>query len=299
MDTGGSSYIQQGGDGGTLAEFATRLCGSDDLFASRGPHATVNFVTAHDGFTLADLVSFNEKHNEANGENNRDGNDTNYSWNHGVEGPTEDVDIAAARLRSIRALLGTLLLSTGTPMLLMGDEMGRSQLGNNNAYNQDNETSWLDWSLSPEAASLLRWTTSLLNIRRAHPALRQVEFFDGRPVGDGRPQDLAWLRPDGTAMTDADWNDPTCDVVVMFLSGELFSRGDPAQNQRDAAFLITFNRGESESWLTLPQTPYGARYRRLLDTAAHEPASAPFTDPSGSQVSLEPRSVALFRVEWD
>ncbi|MBI1377675.1 MAG: glycogen debranching protein GlgX [Frankiales bacterium] len=279
------------------ADMGWRLTGSQDVFHGRAPAASVNFLTAHDGFTLRDLVTYDRKHNEANGEDNRDGSDDNRSWNHGVEGPTDDAGVEAARRRTIRAMLATLLLSTGTPMLVMGDETGRSQGGNNNPYNQDNETSWMQWDLEPWQADLLRWTTTLLNARRVHPTLRQTEFFDGRPVAEGRPADLAWLRPDGTPMTDAEWHDPATGTLVMALSGELFVRDAEGHPLRDAAFLVVLNRDDADVPLTLPATPYGTAYRRLLDTALERPATEPPTARVGSTVSVAARSVALFRVE--
>ena len=278
------------------ADMGWRLTGSQDVFHGRSPEASVNFLTAHDGFTLRDLVSYDTKHNEANGEDNRDGTDNNRSWNHGAEGPTTDEAVEEQRLRTMRAMLATLLLSTGTPMLVMGDEMGRTQGGNNNAYNQDNETSWIDWNLAPWQSDLVRWTTTLLNTRRHHPALRQTEFFDGRPLSDGRPADLAWLRPDGTPMTDAEWHDPGTGTLVMALSGELFTRDEEGHPLRDSAFLVVLNRADAPVPLTLPATPYGTAYRRLLDTDTARPATGP-THPVGSVTSVASRSVALFRVE--
>jgi glycogen operon protein len=279
------------------ADMGWRLTGSQDVFHGRSPAASVNFLTAHDGFTMRDLVSYNTKHNEANGEDNRDGTDNNRSWNHGVEGETDDPDIRAARLRTMRALKATLLLSTGTPMIVMGDEMGRTQGGNNNPYNQDNEISWLDWDLEPWQSDLLRWTTTLLNVRRVHPTLRQTEFFDGRPAADGRPADLVWLRPDGTPMTDDDWHDGRTGVLVMALSGELFTRDEDGHPLRDAAFLVVLNRSDSDVPLTLPATPSGTAYRRLIDTALDRPETEGPTAAIGETVAVASRSVALFRVE--
>ncbi|HET7899675.1 MAG TPA: glycogen debranching protein GlgX [Candidatus Nanopelagicales bacterium] len=290
----------RGGDGREApAEMGWRLTGSQDHFHGRSPAASVNFLTAHDGFTLRDLVSYDRKHNDANGEDNRDGTDNNNSWNHGVEGPTDDVAIQDARQRSMRALLATLLLSTGTPMLVMGDEMGRTQGGNNNAYNQDNEISWLDWTLTEPEADLLRWTTALLNARRVHPTLRQTEFFDGRPVAEGRPADLAWLNADGSPLTDAEWNDRATETLVMALSGELFTRDAEGHPLRDDAFLIVLHRGDSDVDVTLPPTPYGDAYRRLLDTAVARPGTDLPTAKAGTNVTVARRSVALFRVEHD
>jgi len=279
------------------SEMGWRLTGSQDIFHGRSPLATVNFLTAHDGFTLRDLVSYDRKHNEANGEDNRDGNDSNNSWNHGVEGETDDADIETMRRRTMRAMLATLLLSTGTPMIVMGDELGRTQGGNNNPYNQDNETSWVDWSLQGWQADLLRWTTALLNARRVHPTLRQTEFFDGRPVADGRPSDLAWLTPAGTPLTDVEWNDPATSTLVLAFSGELFQRDAEGHPLHDSAFLLVLNRSDDDVDVTLPPTPYGDSYRRLLDTADERPGTAPPAVHEGSQVVVSGRSVALFRVD--
>ena len=279
------------------ADMGWRLTGSQDVFHGRSPAASLNFLTAHDGFTIRDLVSYDSKHNEANGEDNRDGTDNNRSWNHGVEGPSDDSAVEGARLRTMRAMLATLLLSTGTPMLVMGDEMGRSTGGNNNPYNQDNEISWLDWHLQPWQSDLVRWTTALLNVRRVHPTLRQTEFFDGRPVAGGRPADLAWLSADGSQMSDAEWNDPATDTLVMALSGELFTRDEDGYPMRDSAFLVALNRADSAVSLTLPATPDGDSYRRLLDTDLPRPITEGPTVRAGEVTSLAPRSVALFRVE--
>ena len=214
-----------------------------------------------------------------------------------MEGETDDPAIADQRLRTMRAMLATLLLSTGTPMLVMGDELGRTQGGNNNAYNQDNELSWVDWDLAPWQADLVRWTTALLNVRRHHPALRQTEFFDGRPLSDGRPADLVWLRADGSPMTDDGWHDPGTGTLVMALSGELFTRDDEGHALRDSAFLVVLNRADEQVPLTMPKTPYGESYRRLLDTDDARPTTGGPTHPVGSVTSVAPRSVALFRVE--
>ena len=279
------------------ADLGWRLTGSQDVFAGRSPSSSVNFITAHDGFTLRDLVSYDRKHNEANGEDNRDGTDNNSSWNHGAEGLTDDRGINLARLRTGRALMATLLLSAGTPMIVAGDEMGRTQGGNNNAYNQDNEISWLDWDLAPWQAELLEWTRTTLNIRRHHPALRQTEFFDGRPVAEGRPPDLAWLRPDGSPMTDGDWNSPGTDCIVMALNGELALRDVDGHPLRDSAFLLVLNRGDDDVAVVLPTTPYGEEYRRLLDTGDKRPTTATRPDRSGTTVTVGPRAVALFRLE--
>ncbi|MFN8168973.1 MAG: glycogen debranching protein GlgX [Candidatus Nanopelagicales bacterium] len=287
------------GDREAPADMGWRLTGSQDVFNGRSPAASVNFVTAHDGFTLRDLVSYDGKHNEANGEDNRDGSDNNRSWNHGVEGATDDEAVEAGRLSTMRAMLATLLLSTGTPMLLMGDELGRTQQGNNNAYNQDNELSWMSWDLEPWQHDLLAWTTALVEVRKAHPTLRQTEFFDGRPVAEGRPADLAWLRPDGGPMTDEQWHDPGTGTLVMALSGELFTRDESGHPLRDSAFLVVLNRADGEVEVTLPATPYGEVYRRLLDTSQPRPDTGTRTHPVGTTTTVAGRAVALFRVEHE
>jgi glycogen operon protein len=285
------------GDREAPADMGWRLTGSQDVFNGRSPAASLNFITAHDGFTLRDLVSYDRKRNEANGEDNRDGSDNNRSWNHGVEGPTDDEQIEASRRSTMRAMLATLLLSTGTPMLLMGDESGRTQQGNNNPYNQDNELSWMHWDLEEWQHDLLAWTTALIDVRRAHPTLRQTEFFDGRPVAEGRPADLAWLKPDGTPMTDDEWHDPGTGTLVMALSGELFTRDEHGHPLRDSAFLVVLNRADTEVEVTLPETPYGEVYRRLLDTSHPRPDVETVTHPVGTTTPVAERAVALFRVE--
>ncbi|HZA88392.1 MAG TPA: alpha-amylase family glycosyl hydrolase, partial [Acidimicrobiales bacterium] len=206
------------GEPAILGELASRLTGSSDLYQadSRRPSASVNFVTAHDGFTLRDLVSYNEKHNAANGEGNRDGENHNRSWNCGVEGPTDDPTVLALRARQQRNLLATMLLSQGVPMILYGDEVGRTQGGNNNAYCQDNETSWFDWAHTDEG--LHAFTTALIALRQAHPVFRRRRWFQGRPLRD--IVDIAWLRPDGTEMTDNDWRSSNEACVAMFFNGD-------------------------------------------------------------------------------
>jgi glycogen operon protein len=191
-----------------MAELGYRLTGSSDLYQDdgRNPNASINFVMAHDGFTLHDLVSYDRKHNEANGEQNRDGNDNNISYNHGAEGPTEDPAINELRERQKRNFLATLLFSQGTPMICGGDERGRTQLGNNNSYAQDNEISWFDWSDSESARALYEFTCRAVQIRREHPALRRKKFFQGRAIRGSEVHDIAWLQPDGQEMTDAEWD---------------------------------------------------------------------------------------------
>ncbi len=244
------------GEGGAAAELGYRLTGSSDLYGESGrqPHASVNLVTAHDGFTLNDLVSYNEKHNEANGEHNRDGHGDNKSWNCGAEGPTDDPKVRALRRRQRRNLLATLLLSQGTPMLLAGDEMARTQRGNNNAYCQDNELGWLDWAWDDEAKSLHAFTRRLLRIRRAHPALRRSKFFAGRRIHGTDLSDILWFRLDGAPMSEGDWANPGTKSLAMFLAGrgvdDVDEQGRPLV---DDNFLLLLNAGDADLPFTVPK----------------------------------------------
>src|SRR5581483_10957398 len=210
------------GEDQTLAEFAYRLTGSSDLYQTSGrlPHASINFVTAHDGFTLTDLVSYNEKHNEANGEDNKDGESYNRSWNSGVEGPTDDLQIIALRERQKRNFLTTLLLSQGVPMILAGDEMGRTQRGNNNGYNQDNEISWVDWALAKENWPLAEFAAKVSTLRREHPVFRRRRFFEGRPLHSDDVSDIGWFKPDGQLMSHDDWAEGFAKSIAVFLNGD-------------------------------------------------------------------------------
>ncbi len=235
------------GEDSTLAEFAARFTGSSDLYQadSRHPSASINFVTAHDGFTLADLVSYNEKHNEANGEDNNDGEEHNRSWNGGVEGPTDDGDVLALRRRQQKNLLSTLLLSQGVPMVLAGDEMGRSQQGNNNAYCQDNELSWLDWSDVDKNADLVTFTRDVLALRRTHPVFHRRRWFGGRSIrgdGDAETAEIGWYRPDGERMDDADWESGFAKAVAVVLDGRHIPWPGPrGEAVEDDVFVIAFN----------------------------------------------------------
>ncbi|MFN8040162.1 MAG: glycogen debranching protein GlgX [Acidimicrobiales bacterium] len=244
------------GEPATMGEFASRLTGSSDLYEgdSRHPNASINFITAHDGFTLADLVAYDDKHNEANGEGNADGESHNRSWNGGVEGPTDDPEVNALRARQQRNLLATLLLSQGVPMLLMGDEMGRSQGGNNNAYCQDNEVSWVDWDDAAKHEDLLAFTTRLLRLRREHPVFRRRRWFGGRPIRGRGTREIAWLRPDGAEMTDDDWDTGFAKAVGLLLDGTAIPwpgpRGEPVVDDR---FLVLFNAHHEPLPWTLPR----------------------------------------------
>ncbi|MEQ4208696.1 glycogen debranching protein GlgX [Actinopolymorpha sp. B17G11] len=251
----------------TLGEFAMRLTGSSDLYEDDGrkPYASINFITAHDGFTLRDLVSYNHKHNEANGEHNRDGTSDNRSWNSGAEGPTDDHSIAALRQRQLRNFLATLFLSEGVPMMLHGDELGRTQHGNNNAYSQDNDISWVSWVNAD--SDLLAFTRTVSQLRAEHPVFRRRRFFDGLGGGDG-VGDVAWLKPDGTDMTGRDWTAGFAKSLTVFLNGEAI-REPGRQGERivDDSFLLLFNASEDDLEFSVPGAKYGEAWEPVLDTA--------------------------------
>ncbi|MBN9325989.1 MAG: glycogen debranching protein GlgX, partial [Cellulomonas sp.] len=259
------------GEPSTLGEFASRLSGSSDLYEHTGrrPLASINFVTAHDGFTLTDLVSYNEKHNEANGEDNRDGESFNRSWNCGAEGPTDDPDIRALRNRQRRNFLATLLLSQGVPMIAHGDELGRTQQGNNNVYCQDDELSWVDWDLDEEREDLLEFARRLIELRSDHAVFRRRRFFAGRPDhgGESDLRDIAWFTPAGQHMEDSAWNNDQARSVMVFLNGEAivepYGRGEPIV---DDSFLMLFNGHFVKTTFTLPKRDYGEQWTAVLDT---------------------------------
>ncbi|MBX9245748.1 glycogen debranching protein GlgX [Actinotalea ferrariae] len=259
------------GEPSTLAEFASRLSGSSDLYEHTGrkPIASINFVTAHDGFTLNDLVSYNEKHNEANGEGNKDGESHNRSWNCGVEGPTEDPEITDLRWRQQRNFLTTLLLSQGVPMIAHGDELGRTQGGNNNGYCQDNPITWMDWDLSDQAAGHLEFTRSLVHLRRNHPVLRRRRFFFGSADHGGESDlgDIAWFSTSGEHMSDQDWNNGYARAVTVFLNGEAIAEPD-ARGERlvDDSFLVLYNAAPDTVTFTLPPKEFGAVWTCVVDT---------------------------------
>ncbi|ARH93283.1 MULTISPECIES: glycogen debranching protein GlgX [Streptomyces] len=283
-----------------VRDLGYRLSGSSDLYAwgGRRPYASVNFVTAHDGFTLRDLVSYEHKRNADNGENNRDGTHDNRAWNCGAEGETDDPEVNALRRRQLRNLLTTLLLSTGVPMLVAGDEMGRTQHGNNNAYCQDNALSWVDWSLleDPHWRRLADLAARLIALRRAHPVLRRRAFFSGRPHGQGGLRDLAWFTADGTEMTEQDWYTPGA-TLGMYLSGNDISQRD-ARGIRivDDSFLAVLHAAARPRAVTLPGPPWAQSYELLLDTAREDrPGAAERVYPAGGTLTLAERSVVLFR----
>ncbi|MGW0520701.1 glycogen debranching protein GlgX [Crossiella sp. NPDC003009] len=262
------------GEPATLGEFASRITGSSDLYQDDGrrPYASINFVTAHDGFTLNDLVSYNDKHNEANGEDGRDGHDDNRSWNCGAEGPTDDPEINELRARQRRNFIATLFLAQGVPMLSHGDELGRTQRGNNNAYCQDNELSWVDWSLLESNVDLLNFTRATARLRRDHPVFRRRRFFRGRPVRKGEElRDIAWFTPAGEEMTEQDWESGFGRCIMVFLNGDGITDLD-ARGERvtDDSFLLCFNAHDGEMELTVPNSDYGQEWAVVLDTATGE-----------------------------
>jgi isoamylase len=282
----------------SVGEFASRFTGSSDLYESDGrqPFASINFITAHDGFTLRDLVTYNDKHNEANGEDNRDGTDDNRSWNCGVEGETDDPEIAELRWRQQRNFLATLLLSQGVPMLLGGDELSRTQRGNNNAWCQDNEISWYEWGLRAGQPEHLEFTRRLIELRRAHPVFRRGKFLAGRPSeGSGLP-DVWWFRPDGRRMTQRDWQQPFAHVLGVFLNGqEIADRTPQGEPIADDSFLLLFNAHHEDTTFTLPARRFGAEWVHELCT--FEPQLEPGAQrwQSRGQVAVRARSMRLLR----
>jgi len=284
------------GDGGQVSELASRLAGSSDLYAEGGrrPYASINFVTCHDGFTLRDLVSYERRHNDANGEGNRDGEANNLSWNCGVEGETDDPAILALRARHVRNLMATLLLSQGVPMITAGDEIGRTQLGNNNAYCQDNEVSWIAWGLTPAQRDLLAFTRRLVRLRAEHPVLRRRTFFLGRGIRGQDITDILWLDPGGREMTDAAWNAPHARALGVMLAGdaipEVDERGEPI---RDDTLLVLFNAGDAPLAFTLPAVPAGRSWDVVLDTNGG--SLVPGSRVSAAAYELGDRSLAVLR----
>jgi glycogen operon protein len=287
------------GENATIPEFASRLTGSSDLYKDDGrrPIASINFVTAHDGFTLHDLVAYNEKHNEANGEGGRDGESHNRSWNCGVEGPTDDLDIIALREKQKRNFIATMMLSQGVPMLAHGDEMSRTQRGNNNVYCQDNELSWVDWEAARDAFPQLEFTKAVTALRRAHPVLRRRRFFHGRPLrgsGDGL-SDIEWLRPNGERMSDHDWNAGFAKSMAVFLNGEAISEPDGrGQRVRDDSFLMLFNAHYEDLTFNLPDGSFGSTWEAVLDTAT--PVRVDRLElKAGAPLDVEARSMMVLR----
>jgi glycogen operon protein len=262
------------GEPRALAEFASRLTGSSDLYQDDGrrPLASINFVTCHDGFTLHDLVSYNDKHNEDNGEDNRDGESHNRSWNCGAEGETDDPDVLALRGRQMRNFIATLMLSQGVPMLSHGDELARTQQGNNNAYCQDNELSWVDWPEPGEKNDLLEFTRAMVWLRRDHPVLRRRRFFHGRPVEGTHDElsDIAWFTPEGAEMTQQDWDSAQASALTVFLNGDAISEPGPrGERIQDDSFLLMFNAYHEPLEFEVP-VGQGGEWTVVVDTARPE-----------------------------
>ena len=285
------------GDEGLVGDVAFRLMGSSDLYAHNGrrPYASVNFITAHDGFTLTDLVSYNDKHNEANGEDNRDGHDHNVSWNCGVEGPTDDPTVLALRARQQRNLLATLILSQGVPMLVAGDEIGNTQQGNNNAYCQDNEISWLDWNLDQPKQELLEFSKFVIRIFHQHPVFRRRNFFQGRQLRGSHIKDLMWFRPDGHEMSDEDWQTWFARGLGIRLAGDAIDEVDARGNRIvDDTFLLLLNAHHESLRFTLPAPQQDQRWELVLDTRDAVPQPGRRQPTRSQRYDMEARSLALF-----
>jgi glycogen operon protein len=284
------------GEGGVIGEFAQRLTGSSDLYnrSSRRPYASINFIAAHDGFPLADVVAYNDKHNEANGEDGRDGHGHNLSWNCGVEGPTDDAEVRRLRARQQRNFIATLLLSQGVPMLLAGDERGRTQGGNNNAYCQDNPISWLDWSADDDQRTLLAFTQRVMALRAAHPVFRRRDFFQGRPLHGSTVRDIVWLQPDGTEMSEQAWGQDHARALAVFLSGDGLNEVDGrGRAVHDDSFLVLFNADSNEVRFTLAPELVPAHGQLLFDTALAAAPDTPVALADG--YVLAGRALALVR----
>jgi glycogen operon protein len=284
------------GQGGVIGELASRLAGSSDLYehSGRRPTASINFITCHDGFTLRDLVSYNHKHNEANKEDNRDGESENRSWNCGAEGDTDDPEINALRRRQLRNFLATLLLSQGVPMLLMGDEFGRSQQGNNNTYCQDNELTWVDWDLGKDNLGLLSFTRRLLKLRRQHPSFRRSRFFKGHRMGEGEAKDIVWLNPDGSEMNEQQWQQGSARCLGALKSGEApVERDSRNQPIYDDDFLLLFNAADHEIPFQLPQFRDDTHWEAVIDTNSDSGSGRRMHMPSGRTYHLPGRSFVL------
>jgi isoamylase len=283
------------GDEGVIGDFARRLSGSADLYEASGrkPHASVNFVTAHDGFTLQDLVSYNGKHNEANGEENRDGHNENRSWNHGAEGLTEDAEVNRLRARQKRNLIATLLLSQGVPMLLAGDELGQTQNGNNNAYCQDNEISWLDWDLTDDERAFLEFVAQMVAFRRRHAVFSRRRFLQARTLSDG-VKEVAWLRPDGQELTEDDWNTGFNRCLGVYMAGTAIERIDKRGKPiSDNNFMMLFNAHHEEIPFLLPEFHAGGAWLIVLDTANEERPFQQKQFGASASYPLQGRSMAV------
>jgi glycogen operon protein len=285
-------------DPGTVSELGYRLTGSSDLYGDDGRHAyaSINFVTAHDGFTLHDLVSYDEKHNEANGEDNRDGHGHNLSHNFGVEGETDDPGVVAEREKQKRNFIATLLLSQGVPMICGGDEIGRTQGGNNNAYCQDNEISWHDWELDERGEDLLEFTRRVATLRREHPIFRRRRFFQGRTIRGSELEDIKWLRPDGQEMDDDDWGTHFVRSFAMLLGGNaMMEWNDQGEHVTDDDFVLLFNAAADPVEFTLPGAPRPTRWQVALDTSKPAAGQAPDEHEVGARLTLPGRSMMVLR----
>ncbi len=287
------------GEPATLAEFASRLTGSADLYENDGrrPYASINFVTAHDGFTLHDLVSYNDKHNDANGEGGNDGESHNSSWNCGVEGETDDLDVIALREQQKRNFLTTLILSQGVPMLLHGDELGRTQLGNNNVYAQDNELAWIDWERAREYDVLSDFVGRLTTLRREHPVFRRRRHFSGRIVKGSEIEDIGWFTPAGDWMTEDDWDSGFARSVAVFLNGKSIREPDQrGERVEDDSFFLLFNAHHEAIDFTLPELGAGEAWQVVVDTAAPLLNDAEERSvKTGQSVTVEARSILVLQ----
>jgi isoamylase len=286
------------GEPSSLGEFASRFTGSSDLYEidGRRPIASINFVTAHDGFTLHDLVSYNDKHNDANGEGNRDGESHNRSWNCGVEGETDDPGVLLLRERQKRNFLATLLLSQGVPMIAHGDELGRTQNGNNNVYAQDNEISWVDWTGTPGQADLTRFARRLIRLRADHPIFRRRRFFTGERFGDAKLPGIAWLRRDGEPMTEHDWDAGADHTLAVFLNGDGIPEPDAlGEPIRDDSFLLIFNASPQDAEFVLPAADFGRMWEVVVDTARSGTGDDVETMKEQATVRRQSRSVLVLR----
>jgi isoamylase len=286
------------GEDSRLADFAYRFTGSSDLYQSNGrnPSASINFITAHDGFTLRDLVSYNEKYNQENGEDNRDGESHNRSWNCGAEGETDDPEVLKLRQRQQRNFLLTLMLSQGVPMLLSGDEMGRSQNGNNNAYCQDNEISWLSWHLPSEHQDLLDFTRQLIDFRRKHPIFQRRKWFQGRAIYGSSVHDIAWFNPDGGEMTDHQWDSDFAKAVGIFLNGEgIMTPSERGERIVDDSFLLFFNAHYEAIDFFLPEGLQRWEWKGVIDTCEPRFLENGLCYTQDKPVSVEARSAVVLQ----
>jgi glycogen operon protein len=285
------------GDGGVVSELATRLSGSSDLYEQSGrrPYASINFITSHDGFSLHDLVSYNEKHNEANLEEGRDGDDHNLSWNCGVEGPTEDPTTVSLRRRQMRNFLGTLMVSQGVPMIRGGDEIAHTQHGNNNAYCQDNPISWLDWNLTPEKRALFDFTRRMIRLWRDNPVLQRRKFFQGRPIRGGDVKDISWYEPSGKEMSDDAWSRDFVRCLGVALAGDAMDDVDErGERVVGDTLLILLNAHYENIDFRLPRLSVGRFWELLIDTM--EGRSMKRTTRGGYRYDLGARSMVIFRL---